>query len=225
MSNRFTSFFSTLFVLLVAATSGTYAQMIGDQIFLQGKYVEVGVAPNGSLGSTRLPPATYHTRSPAFNFYDPGLGAFTGLSAARLMMVYDAGFDGWTSGTPTFFGDYSMPGTPYEGWGIQINGNHSEAQAQYYQGVTTGFQGTAGLTGNNVSFTNPPGKLVGVWQGTAGALQITQTSTLDTTGSWLKFNVKLKNTGATPWLVYTTCAKQIPITIRQHPVVHLSLLT
>eukprot|EP01035_Chromulina_nebulosa_P023417 gene23417-30349_t len=172
--------------------------MIGSQIFLQGRYVEVGVAPNGSLGSTRLPPAGYHTRSPTFNFYDPGLAAFTGASNQRLMMVYDAGFDGWTTGTPTFFGDYSMPGTPYEGWGIQINGAHSEAQAQYFLGVSSGYNGAAGLTGANISYTNAGGVITGVWQGTAGALQITQTTVLDTLASWVKFKIKLRNTGGTP---------------------------
>ena len=197
MNSRFV-FLSIVFLILLSGTRVSHAQMIGDQIFLQGRYVEVGVAPNGALGSTRLPPAGFHTRSPTFNFYDPGLGAFTGASNQRLMMVYDAGFDGWTTGTPTFFGDYSMPGSPYEGWGIQVNGAHSEAQAQYYQGVTTGFNGTAGLTGTNTTYTNSAGQMTGVWQGTAGALQITQTTVLDTLASWVKMRVKLRNTGATP---------------------------
>jgi uncharacterized protein YjdB len=198
LSTRFIVFLA--FVALSLSHSAK-AQMVGDQIFLKGKWVEVGVAPNGALGSTRLPPAgVYHCSSPTFNFWDPGLGAFTGASNQRLMMVYDAGHDGFTTGTPAFFGDYSMPGSPYEGWGIQINGAHSEAQAQYYTASgATGFAGGAGLTGNTTAYLNPTGKTIGVWQGTAGtggALQITQTTTLDTNASWVKMNVKFKNTSA-----------------------------
>src|SRR6185369_14475670 len=93
---KFSSFFSVLLAIIsISISSPSFAQMIGDQVFLQGKWVEVGVAPNGSLGSTRLVPAGFHTRSPGFNFYDPGIAAFTGSSTARLMMTYDAGHDGW----------------------------------------------------------------------------------------------------------------------------------
>jgi uncharacterized protein YjdB len=196
-----TTYFCTLLAIIsFVINTPSFAQMVGDQIFLKGKWVQVGVAPNGSLGSTRLPPAgVYNCNSPTFNFYDPGLAAFTGASNQRLMMVYDAGLDGFTTGTPGFFGDYSMPGTPYEGWGVQVNGNHSEAQAQYYLGTTTGFAGAAGLTGNNTAYLNPTGQTIGVWQGTAagGQLQITQRTTLDTNASWVKMRVVLRNTGTT----------------------------
>ncbi len=198
---KFSTYFASLITLAaISIAAPSFAQMVGDQVFLQGAYVEVGVAPNGALGSTRLPPTSppFHCNSPTFNFYDPGISAFTGASNQRLMMVYDAGHDGWTTGTPGFFGDYSMPGSPYEGWGIQVNGQHSEAQAQYYMGTTTGFAGAASLTGTNVSYTNTGGTMTGVWQGTAGpggALSITQTTVLDTTASWVRMNVKLKNTG------------------------------
>ena len=182
--------------MALSLNKSSVAQMVGDQVFLKGKWVEVGVAPNGALGSTVLPPTgVYHCNSPTFTFWDPAAASFT-TSNQRLMMVYDAGHDGWTTGTPGFFGDYSMPGTPYEGWGIQINGNHSEAQAQYYWTTgATGFAGGAGLTGTNTAYLNPAGKTIGVWSGTAasGALQITQTTTLDTNASWVNMNVKLKN--------------------------------
>ncbi len=208
MKKLTTKFIFFLAFVLFTQHNSSVAQMVGDQIFLKGKWVQVGVAPNGSLGSTRLPPAgMYNCNSPTFNFWDPGLGAFTGASNQRLMMVYDAGHDGFTVGTPAFFGDYSMPGTPYEGWGIQIAGAHSEAQAQYYLASgASGFAGGASLTGNNTAYLNPSGKTIGVWNGTAGAggpLQITQTTTLDTNASWVNMNVKFKNTsGATLTGVY-----------------------
>ncbi|MBL7691047.1 MAG: Ig-like domain-containing protein, partial [Flavipsychrobacter sp.] len=202
MKKLATKFIFFLAFVMFTQHNSAVAQMVGDQIFLKGKWVQVGVAPNGSLGSTRLPPAgMYNCNSPTFNFWDPGLGAFTGASNQRLMMVYDAGLDGFTVGTPAFFGDYSMPGTPYEGWGIQIAGAHSEAQAQYYLASgATGFAGGAGLTGTNTAYINPSGKTIGVWSGTAGAggpLSIVQTTTLDTNAKWVNMNVKFRNTGAT----------------------------
>ena len=40
-----------------------FAQQVGDNVFLQGAYVEVGIAPNGGYGSTRQPPEGYHENS------------------------------------------------------------------------------------------------------------------------------------------------------------------
>ena len=184
----------TFFVLSVGKVN---AQMVGDQIFLPGQFVEVGVAPNGSLGSvTSTLPSGYYSRSPSQYAWDPGTGTGS-TTTARLMMIYDAGHDGWTTGTPTFFGDYSMPGTPYEAWSVQAGGTRWDAQFQYLQAAgATGF--TGGLTGTNISYTNSGGQLKSVWQGTAsgGNLQITQTYTLDTTASWLKIKVRFKNLSA-----------------------------
>jgi uncharacterized protein YjdB len=199
------SFAVLLFVLLVSGKN-TFAQMVGDNIFLQGKYVEAAIAPNGSMGSTVLVPAGYHTRSPSFSFWDPGLGVATASSTARLMMTYDAGHDGWTVGTPQpFFGDYSMPGTPYEAWSVEINGSRGDAffQTFWTSFSTTGYTSSFGLpmTGTVTGYTNTGGTMTGTWQGsagTAGALQITQTWVLDTLASWVKINVKFKNTSASP---------------------------
>ena len=190
-----------LAIVILASYSGkTIAQMVGDNIFLQGHWVEAGVAPNGSLGSTRGTPSGYHPyMGGSGSYYDPALGAYATVSTA-LMMVYDADHDGWTSGTPPYFGDYSLPGTPYEGWGIQVNGSHSEAQFQYYTGTAiSGFAGGATLTGTNISYTNVGGALTALWRGTAmsGQLAITQTAVLDTNASWVKIQVVLKNTGGT----------------------------
>src|ERR1035437_2101485 len=139
MKNR--SLFLLLLIFVVLCGVTVNAQMVGDNIYLPGQYVEVGIAPNGSLGSTRNVPSGYYPYSPSFSIYDPALAAYATV-ANPMMMVYDAGHDGWTVGSPPFFGDYSMPGTPYEGWGIQINGSHSEAHFEYYLGsAITGYSG------------------------------------------------------------------------------------
>ena len=195
MRNLFTR--SLLVVALFTMCGTAMAQMVGDNIFFPGKYLEVGMAPNGSLGSTRVPPTGYYARAPTFTLYDPALGSSTSVSNA-LAMVYDNGHDGWTVGTPAYFGDYTLPGDPYEGWGIQISGTHSEAHFEYYEGTTTGYTGGS-LTGNTVSYTTTGPHLIGLWQGSAasGQLQISQTTQVDTTASWVLFNVTMVNTGST----------------------------
>ena len=55
----------TLFFILSLLISGrAFAQMVGDNVFLQGAYVEVGVAPNGGFGTTANAPAGYHPNNP-----------------------------------------------------------------------------------------------------------------------------------------------------------------
>ena len=195
MRNLFTR--SLLVVALFTMCGTATAQMVGDNIFFPGKYLEVGMAPNGSLGSTRQPPTGYYARAPTFGLWDPALGASATVSNA-LAMVYDDGHDGWTVGSPAYFGDYTLPGDPYEGWGVQINGTHSEAHFEYYEGTTTGYNGGT-LTGNTVSYTTTGAHIIGLWKGSAasGQLQITQTTQVDTTASWVLFNVTMVNTGST----------------------------
>lgn len=72
------------------------------ELFLQGTYVEVGVAQSGSFGTVGAPPAGYH------GFPYPGLG-----------FVADYGRDGWNVGTPPQSGDYFVPGTPEERWVLE----------------------------------------------------------------------------------------------------------
>ena len=186
--------------LLIAFCNTLFAQFSGDNIFLPGHYVQVGIAPNGSLGSTTTGvPTGYYPKSPSLDFRDPGTGIYT-TTNQRLAMVYDFGHDGWTVGTPSgAWGDITLPGTPYEGWSIEIAGAQSNAWDQYYQpfsGFASGFSGT--LNGGNVSYTNSGGVISAVWAGTAGpagALAITQVTFLDTNSSTVQFTVTLKNTG------------------------------
>ncbi len=174
------------------------AQLSGDNVFIPGRYVQVAIAPNGSFGSTvNLPSGYYHNAGGSIYAYDPGTrtGSTTGN---RLAFIYDAGHDGWTAGSPNYFGDYTLPGTPYEGWSVQVNGSQGNA---FYTNLTTsgatGYSGSLTMTGTNTSYSNTGGVLVGVWTGTAGsggALAITQITTVDTNASWIKVTTKFKNT-------------------------------
>jgi gliding motility-associated-like protein len=192
---------TSLLTLCLLASNTLLAQMVGDCVFLKGRYVEVGIAPNGGYGSTLPAPTGYHPNlgGASFTFYDPGSATST-TSSNLLGFVADFGRDGWTTGTPGYFGDFYLPGTPQEGWAVRVGGVESEAYIPNYQFFggppPTGFSGTGTLGGTNLSYSNSGGISRGVWQGNEGALLIRQTTTLDTSKLYFTVNVVLTNTGA-----------------------------
>ncbi len=174
-------FFKTLFVASSLLLAGkTNAQMVGADIFLKGKYVEVGIAKNGWYGSDSLAPAGYHPHCPAC-FPSNALG-----------FVADPAMDGWTVGTPAYMGDYFMPGTPFEGWEIQVKGG-KRARAFNPNASVTGMTGS----GSTVSYTTSGSMVSGTWVGTYDSLQVTQVTTLDTNQLYFTIKVTLTNLSAT----------------------------
>lgn len=162
-------------LLAILGNSKVNAQLVSADVFLKGDYVEVGVCANGAFGSGANAPTGYHPKG------DTKMG-----------FVADSDKDGWSSGTPTYFGDYFLPGSPHEGWDIQIDGARSAGWRNY----GTGFSGTAGLTGSNTSYSVIGKTKVGVWDGSIGSLTIQQKTILDTSKLYFVMEVKLKNTGA-----------------------------
>lgn len=200
------------------ASYGAFSQLIGDQIFLQGRYLEVGVAPNASWGNTMPVPGGYHTHtgSTISTYPDP----ITGVAATGngIDFSYDPGHDGWTTGSPTsatnccFYGAYFLPGTPFNGWSVQINGVRSDAY--YTNGGVGGFApfpaSGAILGGTNVGYQLWPGSscgpflassAAGTWSGTytagGSSISIRTQNRVDTNASWDKVTITFRNTGAT----------------------------
>src|SRR5258708_6270085 len=93
-------YFFFLFFLFAFYTYSSHAQLIGGSVYLQGQWLEIGICPNGALGANP-PPAGYHPHG-----------------TTDLAEVYDFGHDGWTVGTPPYMGDYTYPGSPFEGWEV-----------------------------------------------------------------------------------------------------------
>lgn len=168
---------------MFAFSNTLFAQMIGADVFLQGDFVEVGIATNGSFGTAGNAPTTYHSR-PDF-----------GSSGGPLGFVADPAKDGWGVGSPGFpayFGDYFMPGTPQEGWDVEVNSTRGRA----WRGTAaTSF--TGGLTGSNTSYTSSATQQVGVWDGTFGNLAVKQTVTQKKDKVYFVTRVELTNTGST----------------------------
>lgn len=159
-------------------TDKVMGQLLGGNVFLQGKWLEVGVTANGSWGSTGGTPPGYHVRGGALDF------------------SYDAGHDGWTVGTDPYYGSYFMPGTPFDGWSMQVAG--AQSNAYFTDGGIFNFPG-ATLAGSVTGYSNTGGIISGVWTGTAGvgsALNIKTTHRLDTLASWLVVTTVFTNTSA-----------------------------
>jgi gliding motility-associated-like protein len=177
--------FSILSVVTLAFSGAARAQMVGTDIFFPGQYLEIGQNNIGAFGTSTSPSA-----------YHPYLGAFS--TGTNLAEVYDVGHDGWTVGTPPYMGDYTYPGSPFEGWEIQVNGVNNQAFTNYL-GSTSPITGAGTLTGNNISYTYAGGQLIGNWAGTAsgGNLSISMQTVIDTNASDAVITVTLKNTSAT----------------------------
>ncbi len=161
------------------------AQMDSCNVFLKGNYVEVGISPTGSFGSSTPAPTGYHPHGAlAGSTYRP---CSVGSSGQFLGFVCDPEMNGWTVGTPAYMGDYFLPGTPFEGWEIQVDTNHS----QQFNMTAGGFTGSC--TGSNISYSSTGGSVSSTWQGNFDSLQITQVTTLDSGALFFKMSVTLTN--------------------------------
>ena len=156
-------------LLLVAAVSR--AQLISGNAFIQGQFVQVGISPCGSFGS------------------GPGVNAPVGYNPRsvnhgnQLGFVADAGMDGWTTGTPDFVGDYFIPDTPEEGFGLTINGvnynNNLLCATNSIPGSIVNWQG-----GSAPSAT---------WQGNIAGLSISSTTFIPAGAVYFVTRVTLTN--------------------------------
>ncbi len=170
------------FVLALTATFSTslstlQAQLVGGSVFLKGQYVEAGICANGDFGAASAP-AGYHPHTST-------------AAAGPLGFVCDVAMDGWTTGTPAYMGDYFTPGSPFEGWNLQIGSIRAQAHS------CAGFTGT-GLTGANVAYTTSGSKVIGTWEGMFDSMKIRQVTTLDTLALYFSLKITLINLASVP---------------------------
>ena len=161
-----------------------------DRVFLPGRFLEIGLQDNADFGANGAP-SGYHP-------YPAG---------SHLAEVYDLGHDGWTTGTPPFYGDYTFPGGPFEGW--EVEAETTKRGQAFCTGATTGTYtnvGGFGLTGHLTGYTDFGGQLTAYWVGSAlaGQLSIRQNTEVDTNGSAVVVTTIFTNTGTTaiPALYY-----------------------
>ena len=185
MMNRQLLFFASM--ILLADVS--IAQISGESIFLQGAFVEVGINECGVYGSNEEPPI-----GPFGEYHDVN---WNGLG-----YVADHEQDGWDvstePGQPIFCGDYFTPGTPEEGWAIQIGDSVFENHNLMCYGYTLTLIDTLpDMFGANVSYTDSAGIKSGVWEGTLSwdsiLLTIRQTTYLPDSALYFISKVEIIN--------------------------------
>ena len=110
------------FVGLLFTGIAARAQLVNCNVFLQGHYIEVGTSWNGAFGSSTGAPAGYHPRGASAIQNSAACGFSMPAADSGLGFVVDPAMDGWSVGSPAYFGDFFMPGVPQEGWSFMCNG-------------------------------------------------------------------------------------------------------
>jgi hypothetical protein len=158
--------------------SGIRADM--PPVYLQGTFIELGIAEAGSCGITTTPaPAGYHPW-----YY--GIG-----------FIADFNMDGWAVGTPPYSGDYFLPGSPYEGWLLEYTYQATDYTFQNAQAVGYYDVPQTSLTNTSSGTTNSA-----VWVGTATgggqSVKVSQAFHFSDTDAKFLIDVTLTNTGTEP---------------------------
>lgn len=183
-----------ILVLLTVSIIGqeSNAQLVGDDVFLQGCFIELGISECGVYGSSEIPP-------------EGPFGEYHGINANGLGFIADHEKDGWDASTgagePDFCGDYFTPGSPEEGWAIEWDGdvweNHYVPCSDY---GTTGMGG-GDIEGSITGYVDDAGIQMAVWEGeldeTGINLSITQTTSFPNGALFFLTSVELCNTGDT----------------------------
>jgi len=146
---------SVLLLTLLFATGSVSAQIVGGDAFLQGDVVEIGLNQCGAYASGSAPPAGY---------------VVTGLTG--LNFICDVDGDGWDAGEAAYCGDYAVPGSPVEGWGVEIAG-----ESYYNTDQTCSFNE---IDGEIVSYTEEGDSVVVIWEGSVAGVDIQQRTVLYT---------------------------------------------
>jgi|GEM_PF-2134909 len=113
-----------------------------------------------------------------------------------LGFVADPARDGWTVGSPAYFGDYFLPQAPYQAWGVTVNSSNYFVDRNSTGGTT--FPG--GVTGGNLSNTLVGSVRHAIWQGDIGNLRIKKDIYFDSNALYFVANITLRNMGASDLL-------------------------
>ena len=145
------------------STNSTVLIYVDSSRFLQGNYLEVSINNTGSLGSYTPAPVGY-----------VNAGSILGVIA-------DADRDGWAN----YDGDFILPGSPQEEWGVTIGG------ATYRNSTNGLLQEIAG----NVGLVNDNGaKQTTDWIGATAGLSINNQFSVNRNDLFMEITVTLTNT-------------------------------
>ncbi|MBC8173597.1 MAG: T9SS type A sorting domain-containing protein [Chitinophagales bacterium] len=180
--------YSSLAIIL--CTCKVFAQLESGSVFLQGNYVEVGISECGVHGTAVTPPLG-------------PIGEYHGIQINGLGFIADHEKDGWDvatgAGQPVFCGDYFTPGSPEEGFAIQLGSSVYENHYVGCSGYGDALGGTANISGSIISYTDSAGIRQAIWEGTIDdtVLNITvqQITTLQDTALFFTTQIIITNNG------------------------------
>ena len=137
-----------IFLLLISFIAPSYASVDNSyknsqgEAFLKGTYLQVGVALNGRFGSSNPVPT-------GKGFFPTPRGSGKSYARTNLGFIADRNRDsGWIDG------DFFLPGTPYEGWYVDVAGTTGKYD---HSNGTSGNVGTLGdiqVTSSSASVTH-----------------------------------------------------------------------
>ncbi|NCX96581.1 MAG: T9SS C-terminal target domain-containing protein [Chitinophagia bacterium] len=98
--------------------------------------------------------------------------------------------DGWSSGSPSYFGDFVLRGGNQEGWSYMADGNQTNG---WNKNADTGSR-IPGMNCSHISYIDSGYLVKTTWQGVASGLYLTQITTVDTHNLYVKVQVIVENT-------------------------------
>jgi len=155
-------------IIIIGSAMVSNAQIVGGVSYLKGKFVEVAISDCGTYTSAAegvvvAAPTGYHE-----NTID-----------GSLSFGNDVNVDGWDLGVPDQCGDYIMPGSPEDGFAIQMGTGTVYGNIQpYCYSPTLGTPNLPSFEGGNTFNANGGATRKSIWQGTNTdlGLAIAQTS-------------------------------------------------
>lgn len=172
--------YNTILVLVLLFSLQGFSQIVGPSVFLKGNFVEVAVSSCGTYGTNTPAPAGYH----------PNVGSTLGF-------VADPPRNGWTvpgpATFPNYMGDYFVPGSPEEGWGIQFTGG---TYGNYNLCSMSGSSGS--VPGAITAYNTTPTTISATWVGNIASLRIEQTTTIYLDSLFILTCMDIRNTGSAP---------------------------
>ncbi|NOQ75348.1 MAG: hypothetical protein GQ574_25280, partial [Crocinitomix sp.] len=166
-------FIKLLLAILLLVPAFSYTQIIGTSGYMIGDNVEIGINDAGHEGAPLL--GTSHNRSNAW----VGSPVYFGF-------VANPQLDGWTD----YDGDFFTPGSPENGFGLEIAGTN------YHNNASGSLEDIAG----SISSYDLEGDCMAlVWDGTIGDIDVHIVYRLVTTELYYTTEVTLTNTGLTDY--------------------------
>ncbi|NDC42814.1 MAG: T9SS C-terminal target domain-containing protein, partial [Chitinophagia bacterium] len=186
------SVYISFFVGILMVALPAEAQMVSCNAFLQGNHAEVGINWMGAYGSTVAAPTGYHPHLTGSSvlYNSTACGSRSSSTPLALGFVADPNFTGWTA----YYGDYYLPGTPQEGWALEIMGHKVLA----YTYLAASQDSIDALSGSNISYGATATGVTSTWEGIFDSMKVTQVTTLDTGALFFTVNITLTNLSAFP---------------------------